>query len=366
MNQNRTFGVEIEMSSDLSRHQLAEKLNLHFEAIRSFHRVAVIGFGRNNDPGNFRLWYIKTDSTIQPRSQKFHYPMEIASPVLKGTDGLDALKEVCDTIHEHAHVNSSMGLHIHHGITPREATKLGHLINAWLKAEQHILYCLPPSRRNNYQYCAPWGRKPKTNAKTINQARNWYRRNVGTRYTTLNFESYWLRGTVEFRCHSATYEFEKMKNWLIATQAFLDKALQGSYDTTEVQNLDDVIAVIKNNETVVNTFRGSVRVVRGQVTRTWATECYLREHTGQWVFLSDLIEHVCAVREESVSTIEPYVRGLVRNWRKKGLVSENQYAQVKWEPILPVRNEADQDVIEACNWLQTRKQHFAEREGRQT
>lgn len=43
-----------------------------------------------------------------------------------------------------------------------------------------------------------------------------------SRYFKLNSQSYWRHGTVEFRQHSGTIEFEKIKNWLFFCARLID------------------------------------------------------------------------------------------------------------------------------------------------
>ena len=44
----------------------------------------------------------------------------------------------------------------------------------------------------------------------------------GSRYFKLNVQSYWRHGTVEFRQHSGTVEFGKIRNWLLFCARLVD------------------------------------------------------------------------------------------------------------------------------------------------
>ncbi|RLC88881.1 MAG: hypothetical protein DRJ03_01180 [Chloroflexi bacterium] len=235
MDQNRYFGIEIECISRVAGHQLSTKINQAFRDNNIEHDCSTDSYGHSR--GNNRThWGIKPDSSINSTA-RFRHACEIVSPKLQGDEGLKALKVVCDAIDGSVNVNRSCGLHVHHDI--RNSEDVRHLVNAWIDNEKYFMQVTPRSRRDN-RYCKTWnsihyGRSPqklsvtetgRVNKTQIdNKIRNWWHNSVGTRYTTLNMEGYLYRGAVEIRLHSATYEYTKMANWIIATQEFVNKAL---------------------------------------------------------------------------------------------------------------------------------------------
>ena len=59
---------------------------------------------------------------------------------------------------------------------------------------------------------------------------------AGTRYVKVNAESFMRHGTVEFRQHSGTIEFEKISNWVKICGNLIDKS-----KTALFNNLQDVL-----------------------------------------------------------------------------------------------------------------------------
>ena len=89
--------------------------------------------------------------------------------------------------------------------------------------EEDIDAFMPPSRRDN-RYCSSlkvsnWREKMDSAQTLIDIERSVTNR---SRYFKLNSQSYWRHGTVEFRQHSGTIEYDKIKNWLLFCARFVD------------------------------------------------------------------------------------------------------------------------------------------------
>jgi hypothetical protein len=70
-----------------------------------------------------------------------------------------------------------------------------------------------------------------------------------TRYIKLNLQSYVKYGTIEFRQHSGTIEFEKMYNWILLTQQMVEAGktpVQKTYNekTDSIQSLRNKLGLI--------------------------------------------------------------------------------------------------------------------------
>ena len=222
MNDNRTYGIEIEMVSKINDYELSLIISPILTAFG--HSVETMGYGHNTDGQNYFRWSLKRDGSISP-TQKFPHGIELVSPVLIGSEELNILQKVLEAMEPYVNVNRSCGLHVHHGVSASEPLKK--MVNAWIDLESQFFKILPESRQEN-NYCRKYTGNPYIVPVTGRVSlRRWHSRYIGNRYYSLNLESFWLRGTVEFRLHSATVEFEKIKNWVLITQLFVDNSLEG-------------------------------------------------------------------------------------------------------------------------------------------
>lgn len=208
MENNRTYGIEFEVISQITRNKLANKIMAAFAENNIDHTVSIEGYGHSTDGTNFTNWILKTDSSINTFRTHPH-GIELVSPVLKGEAGLKAVKIAAEVLDTYCTVNRSCGLHVHHGVT---RTEMINTCKAWAKAEITVLDCLPPSRRSN-PYSRRWGLSNFTNSA--------YERIRDNRYVTLNLQSYALRSTLEFRCAAGTTSSRKAVNWILFTQGFV-------------------------------------------------------------------------------------------------------------------------------------------------
>jgi hypothetical protein len=135
------------------------------------------------------------------------------------------LEAVCNwLVSSHAFkITKKCGMHVHHGV---QANELAPLCRKWRAVEKVVHECLPGSRKHNY-YCAPWchfehAGTARFNTLARHTPSEWYRRNIGTRYSALNLESFAMRGTVEFRNAAGTFEASKAVNWVLVTQAIVE------------------------------------------------------------------------------------------------------------------------------------------------
>jgi hypothetical protein len=227
MNQERTFGVEMEMSSAVSLFDVSTALNTILQPFG--HHSHVEGYGHATNGLNFTEWVIKSDSSIGSR-HGFH-DCEVVTPVMKGLQGLEILKAVCTWFKASGNfkITRSCGLHVHHGV---RASELKNLAKTWLRVEKVVEKSLPGSRKMN-KYCAMWNQFVLNGCEEMLEsipALEWYDRYVGRvtplgfRYSSLNYKSFSLRGTVEFRCAAGSFEYSKIANWVLLTQAIIENS----------------------------------------------------------------------------------------------------------------------------------------------
>ena len=217
LDNKRPFGVEMEMLTPLSHSELAQKLselsgeNVHAE-------------GYNHNPR--RNWKIVGDGSIRHGSIPQNYvPAELVSPKLKGKKGMESLKKICEALATiGAKVNSSCGLHVHHDCHKSTGETYKELaVNAiviYSKYSRKFDSIMPVSRRSSY-YAAHVSTRELQALKA-----GQFEGAIGSRYRSVNVHSFWRHGTLEFRQHSASVEYQKVSNWIMITQAVMQKALK--------------------------------------------------------------------------------------------------------------------------------------------
>lgn len=161
--------------------------------------------------------------------------LEFVSGVMHGNKGLDNIKQMCDKLQD-ATVDRKCGVHIHVGgaiFNRRFSIMIAKLCK---QIEEDIYAMQPPSRHSN-QYCTKLpdyvhdinfnNYKEKLGTlimnTSINRDYNKKKRHPGGHYNSQRY--YWLNmtnyscvdgpNTVEFRCHSATTDYNKIYMWLL-------------------------------------------------------------------------------------------------------------------------------------------------------
>jgi|19_taG_2_1085344.scaffolds.fasta_scaffold01621_4 hypothetical protein len=283
-NLNKAFGVEIEFicPPNTDRNEVARFIGRKFDELdrTSSYNIVCGSYSRNNGY-DANSWYMKTDSTVHPNRRQSRNQMqggnELVSPKLVGMDGFKQLNIVLGVMSDlGCEVNKSCGLHVHHDITDvrnnteshsattiRKASKtITNLILLVSRWERFIFMMLPKSRRprsmghgcgEKSTWCLPVSDRfdntftthfdsgiPKirmnlskrvsriTRMLTERSARFQHCRTVG-----LNFYKFWIQGSVEFRYGGGSLSYEKIMNWVVFTQAFVNTAK----DTNSISHL---------------------------------------------------------------------------------------------------------------------------------
>lgn len=191
-----TFGVEIECYNVDARVFADRCVEKHISIANDIDRY-------NHDDSNNR-YKIVSDLSIDG-----FRGLECVSPVLSHETGYNSLQTVCDTLNRlNARVNRTTGLHVHVGgdITPSQY--LNTFVNYhWL--ENLVTSWLAPSRANN-RYCRRLTTKPQILTCT---SQNAIVATLGSRYYTVNPFAWSRHGTIEFRQHQGSTEYEKIAMW---------------------------------------------------------------------------------------------------------------------------------------------------------
>jgi hypothetical protein len=163
--------------------------------------------------------------------------VELITPVLAGTKGLNYLKHFCKQLKENEFsVDSACGLHIHidgkdfKGNNDVSLQNLKKLALFYLEFENVVMSFIPESRRKN-RYCLPISESFTTKQilncydlesfetlwyKETDKSRKEHRKSKkydDTRYAGINFHSLLANGHLEIRYHTGTVNYEKMMNW---------------------------------------------------------------------------------------------------------------------------------------------------------
>lgn len=215
-NEERTFGVELEfLDRDVSRSAIA--MALQDEGIKAYNE------SYNHHTVDY--WKVITDSSCGN---------EIVSPVLQGREGLEELRKVCMVLNRlGCKVNKECGLHIHHHAADLNTKNFQNLFCLYSKYEKLIDRLHPRNRRddNNY-YCSPLNKNDAfygtyedlalriKSCKTVRDLQNLF----STRYLKLNIQSFSKYGTLEFRQHAGTLDYEQIQNWILFTQLMVERS----------------------------------------------------------------------------------------------------------------------------------------------
>lgn len=169
-----------------------------------------------------RVWGVVTDSSL--RSVPAHLRAELVSPILEYGD-IEEFQSIIRAVRGvGAHVDGGCGLHMHVGTEKFDGKALVNLAKTFYKYEPLILAALGVNEQRLSQYTKPLSdsiikrlEKLKNKSKdAVNKAWYGYQNNspsryCNSRYQTLNMNSVWYRGTVEFRMANSSLHAGKVK-----------------------------------------------------------------------------------------------------------------------------------------------------------
>ena len=272
-NSDRDFGIEIEFL--IPRDKTQETIANALRGVGVDCRVE--GYNHTTRPH----WKIVGDVSVS--GNRTHTGNnELVSPRLCGENGLRQVEKVCDVLNLlGCEVNKSCGLHVHQDVTDivgesdRTATKfLKNLVLFCAKYENIIYKLISPSRLDNRQYSIPVrriffnSRYMRLNNE-LSTIKNDLDRKVKivvndksessvsgnlqhSRSCGLNLYKIWQRGSVEFRYHNGTLNFDKIKSWVVVTNAIVN-----SVENTNFVKLCNV----PNGSRGLASFRGAIGFV---------------------------------------------------------------------------------------------------------
>lgn len=181
-------------------------------------------------------WTVKSDGSIG-------YGWEIVSPILSASDWEASLRAACDAIASlgDAYAGERCGLHVHlAGFERFEFHAVRNVARRYVNFEDTLDRLQPSARRGSAnQYCksngAIFGADPIEQTQRAWKAieRCHSRRDLirlfnprDDRYRKLNLTSLTRHGTVEFRHHAGTIDFNEIFHWVRFLHYFTNTALE--------------------------------------------------------------------------------------------------------------------------------------------
>lgn len=237
-NPNRQFGVEIETANGgPSISEIARALN---EA-----GIPTANNGYNHT--TMSIWKVVPDGSTGP---------ELVSPPMKGQDGLDQIKAVCDVLNAiGCRVNRSTGIHVHHDFEDATINKMKSVLFLYAKAQVLTNALLPTRIDNMYSRQVSLSQIQDGVSRVTRHARNrnlqsvygnrasgesgirFFASNVlSGRYYTVNSQAFLGHGTIEFRQHSGSLNAQKIQSWVVFTQNIMTVATSKNITSKALEN----------------------------------------------------------------------------------------------------------------------------------
>lgn len=217
------FGVELECITSHSQSELVDLITGAGVKCQS-----IVGNVHRVIP---KAWKVVYDGSVSNG-------WEIVSPP---SSNFDDLEKVCNVLNANGvSVNKKCGFHVHHQIKDLDIKAIKNIYEIYNKYEKDVIDMYVPKSRRIGSECRRWCRPlfeimdEIRSADTINDLV--VDNNVGggrggshykdCRYRSINFRAYVQYGTIEFRQHSGTLDFEKIKNWVLFTHKIIEVATQ--------------------------------------------------------------------------------------------------------------------------------------------
>jgi hypothetical protein len=262
---NRRFGVELEVSNNLSKQDIGDIVNEYEILYSKKKKIVKITPGLEGwaQTKNNAYWHVKFDRTCGPLGKDFDNGWEIASYIGCGVKDVDHIARLARFLHAAGvETNTNCGLHIHVETFDFNEESMGVLLARWLKVENFLTSICHFSRHNN-QYCAPvrhkifgWQnwydyKKPSTLWHGISPSNLSVHNNFEKRFTlnTVGFaigilNPLYNRNTVELRLPECILDERHVKNWTRLIVQFVEaskNSLRAPEDLDSCQSLEEIL-----------------------------------------------------------------------------------------------------------------------------
>lgn len=261
---DRRFGVELELSNNLSKEEIGKCL-VDFERDSGSGRKVEVTSGKEGwafSSGN-DYWHVKFDSTCGPMGKEKDSGWEVASFIGKGAEDIKHISNAAARLHDFgAQTNLNCGLHVHVETTDYCVVSMGRLLARWAKVEDCLMKMCHPSRVGN-EYCKPIRTRMKRRKANYDSKRpDWFwhemqpyslnvHNNPEKRYAinTIGFacsifNSCYPRNTVELRLPECVLESRHVLNWARLMVHFVDCSVEFDklpLDVEPAKSVDEVL-----------------------------------------------------------------------------------------------------------------------------
>ena len=185
-----------------------------------------------------RQWDLKTDGSLSGMAGQGP-GREVASPRLTLDDDGEcaSLRSVCGELSQIAKVNEDCGLHVSVDASDFSWKQMQQLMALWARYEPFFFAVLPASRHGAH-WCKPY-RASKWDGVRQPASRWWptvqraisatteveFRDAAGSieKYVSMRVNDWWRTGRVEFRLHSATLDYVKVRNYATILIALVNR-----------------------------------------------------------------------------------------------------------------------------------------------
>ena len=248
----RKFGIEIEIKSltlngyEMSRDEFAIRASRNTDI-----DLRATGYGHSTS----RHWKVTTDASVIGG-------MEIVSPILQDFNDLE---KVVTQLNQHdAKVDRKCGLHVHFDARSLSLATIKNVVKLYIRYEAAIDTIVPDSRRrNNNDYCKGlcsgmfphqgltdlFGAIDRAND-VVGIANNL---NIRGRYFNINLHAFTRHGSIEFRQHSGTSDFNKMRNWVELLSQMINRAERSLDVEARTATLTEMLEEL-NAPTLINIY----------------------------------------------------------------------------------------------------------------
>lgn len=220
------FGVEIECFKSFCSQESIDDLYLKLKTAGIAVTSRIMSYGYNMTVGGWQLTY---DRTVN--EEGYGRGLEVISPVLCGDDGLKQLKIVLRVLNEaRFKVDSTCGFHVHHDAEGYTRQGVASILALYYNHQAGIDTLINRNRHGNTsKYCKDMSRDTLAELKAQSVKNESTLHTLIKTYTermcVVNAQAYLKRGTIEFRQHHGTLDYEEVEGWVLLTNKMMEYAI---------------------------------------------------------------------------------------------------------------------------------------------